>query len=733
MKKKKILGTLLATTVALTATFTGCSLVSSNNQADMEQVIAEVNITNTEAFDQSGLNAYRDAVGTTSVIKRDLVAYFLNAGYSYIQSGYTYSDTFTTLVNDLVDNAVLTQYSIMSLLSIKAKEEGESALGIMVDYKENKTDVERYEWLLGKDSDEVKLAAYSVYSSLNSAIDSYEEAIFQEDESTAGTETRSTPTGVDTEQEDYYPVKEDGTVDYNVYTGYSKYRLSGSGTYQNDRSDLLQEKSTRSTRIRAYNKFISNLVNNYLVEPDEELRDVMALNYVQQEYAAQLEQQIINKYADIFESEREEKLRKGDYTYLQNVYDECFADQEESYENTESFTSALSSMSDTSFILYAPSTQDKVTGEYEGTYGFVYNILLPFSTAQNAQLTELQSTLTSEEDDGLTYKPEYYTARNALLRNIKTTDQRSAWFNGTTDYAFRSNGTAGTDYYGSSGWLFFENNLTKTERYESLEKYDGRYAYNGTVVEKDDDYILVGNELSIDTMLDEFVGYVNFAMGGEYASYQKATNYYKDYTEENLLTAETVGNQKNKEIDYSNFVYATGNVDFGNATERDNRQNLLKKASEGEEASAQYKALSAVNELQYAYTTDTGVLSQYLGYSVKIGDDTGYIKEFEYAAQHAIAQGAGTFIVCAGDYGWHLIYVTYTFDKEGGAQYNPVWSNYDKEGTFEFNFYEWIKSTNIGKISTTHNTQIITRYNNDDTVVKYQSRYQDLLDISSES
>lgn len=731
MKKKKIIGTLLATTVALTATFTGCSLVSTNNRADMEQVIAEVNITNTEAFDQSGLNSYRNAVGTTSVIKRDLIAYFLNAGYSYINSGYSYSDTFTTLVNDLVDNAVLTQYSVLSLLDIKTKDEGSLPAVVMADYKDFNTDVERYEWLLGKDSDEVKIARYAVYSSLNSAIDSYEEAILEEDDSTAGTETRSTPTGVDTELEDYYPANSDGSINYYIYTGYTGYELSASGTYRDDRSDLLKKKSTRSTRVRAYNKFVSNLVSNYLVESDEALHKVWDLDYVQQEYASQLEQQIIGKYADIFEAEREEKLSNGDYEYLKSVYEDRFADQAENYEKTDSFTSALSSMSDTSFILYAPDTLDEVTNEYEGTYGFVYNILLPYSAAQSVQLTELQATCASDEDDGLTYKPEYYTARNTLLRNIKTTDQRSAWFNGATDYSFKA--AEGADYYGESGWLFFENNLTKTDRYESLEKYDGRYAYNGTVIEKDDDYILIGNELTIDDMLDEFVGYVNYVMGTNAASYQKTSDYYKTYTESNLLTAETVGNTKDKKIDYSNFLYATGKVDFGGASEKDNRHNLLKKASEGQEASPQYKALSAVNELQYAYTTDTGVLSQYLGYSVNIGDDTGYIKEFEYAAQWAIGQGAGTFAVCAGDYGWHLIYVTFTFDKEGGAQYQPDWSNYDKEGTFEYYFYEWIKSNDIGTISTTHNTQIITRYNNDATVVKYQSRYQDLLDISSES
>lgn len=734
MKKKKILGTVLAATVALSATFTGCSLVSSNNKADMEQVIAEINITKTEAFDESEVKAYKDAVGTSSVIKRDLVAYFLNVGYSYIQSGLSYESVFTMLVESLVENAVLTQYSVMYLLDKKAEEENKTASQIMETYNSYDSDAKKYEYLLGEDSDEVKVAWYSVLSSLNSAIDSYEEDILDEDDSTAGTDTRTTPTGVDTEQDTYYPKDGDGELDYNVYTGYTGYRLDDSGAYKNDRSDLLKNKSTRSTRVRAYNRFVSSLVSNYLVDAAaEDLHDVLSLEYIQNEYVSQLEYQIINKYYDIYEEEQAAKLTQTDesdlYFYLEDVYNDLFADQTELYDDADSFTSAMSSMSDTSFILYAPNSTESGTVD-EGTYGFVYNILLPFSTAQSALLTEYQTIFASTEDDGLTYTPDYYTARNALLKNIKTTDQRTAWFNGATEYAFNATEAGLTEYYGSSGWLFFENNLTKTDRYESLEKYIGKYSYNGTVVKAADDYVLIGNELTIDDMLEEFKGYVNYVLGSDAVSYEVNDGYYKTYDESNLLTADST--DKEKEIDYSNFVYATGKVNFGSATELENRHNVLKNGNDDGEASVQYKALAAVNELQYAYTTDTGVLSQYLGYSVATGDSTGYIKEFEYAAQQAIAEGAGAFAVCAGDYGWHLIYVTYTFDNEGGAQYEPDWSNFNVEGTFEYNFYEWLKSNNISDISTTRKTQIITRFSDDNTVVKYQSRYQDLLDLSAE-
>ena len=144
----------------------------------------------------------------------------------------------------------------------------------------------------------------------------------------------------------------------------------------------------------------------------------------------------------------------------------------------------------------------------------------------------------------------------------------------------------------------------------------------------------------------------------------------------------------------------------------------------------QYKAMSAVNELQFAYTTDTGVLSNYIGYTVS-AYDTSYIKEFEYAAKAAVNEGAGAFTVCAGDYGWHLIYVTYAFDLNGGKVNGETidWSRIKIEGTFENLFFEWIKSNDLSNVTSTRRSKIISDFNKDSTVVKYQDRYQDLLDL----
>ncbi len=696
MKKKTIATIALTSCLALSATFTGCSLVSTNNKLDMEQVIAHVDISKSDKFDTAELEIYKSAVSSSQIIKRELISYFLNVGYSYIQNGSTYEETFNMLIDALVDNAVLVQYSTVELLKANTS--------VLSDFTSETDEAKKYELLL--DNQEINLATYKLYSSINSAIDNFEKDVIEEEDGYKGTATRTTPTNLNTEQDDYYPSK---TVDGKEVLDYT---LANSGAYQDDALDG----TTRSTRIKAYNSFLNNLRRNNLVDGEaeaENLTDILKLNYIQVEYVSQLESRIINKYYDIYEEEQEDKLLTDNY--IENVYNEVLASQTENYsKSVSSFDSAMSSMSSSSFILYSPETDDSdwniEYGEKFAKFGFIYNILLPFSSRQSIQLNALKSIQSADGDDNY-----YFAERNKLLKSIKTEDQRSAWFNGEEDYSFKPE--EGFEYYSGGkdyrSYLFFEDNLTDSEeggRYKKLQAYDGRYSYNGRVIENEDEsYTLIPNKLDIDGMLNEFSDYVNYVVGSDVVEYKKTSGYYD---------IEKFGKIDNEdEIDYSKFIYAEGKVKF----DFDNK-NLMKPDSE------QYKAMSAVNELQFAYTTDTSVLSNYIGYSVT-AYDTSYIKEFEYAAKKAVGDGVGSFSVCAGDYGWHLIYVTNVFDA-GETYKNLDWVNNVKvEGTFENLFFEWIKGNDLSDISTTQRTKILNDFNKDTTVTKYQKRYQDLLDL----
>ena len=733
MKKKyKILSVLTAAAVASTVTLAGCSLVSANAQADMKQVIAEVNIGNSDNLEKidSGLKEYAGAIeSSTSIYKSDLVAYFLSAGASLVQGGSTYGEAFQTLAESLINSEILIQYATIATLRDMVESGKQSSASAAVSWFTGMEEAERYEALLdyqaevddneGEDDvDYVMLVEYSLKSSVNATIDSYEEAILDSD-SEDGTSSATLPGGVDTEVEYYYPVK-DGALDYDIYTGYSKNSFKESGAYADD----ALEGTTSLTRRRAYNEFIQMLDANYLITDEDDITDVWTLSYVQDEYVTLLRRQVLSNFYELYEGSLEDSI---DAEYVSERYNEILSQQTAEYDaSASSFETAMGSFSDSSFILYAPETKGS-----ENKFGFVYNILLPFSSSQSSVLATYSTLFENDAID----QNGYYRMRNNLLNAVRGTDQRASWFNGGVDYSFDASAND-IEYYDGGvdtrDTLFFEDNLldTENERYEKLEKYLGLYSYNGIAVKNEDDsYTLLPDYVSIDDLLVEFEGYLNFALGGDkvdwaYWANGKAVENSSDagtnadyYDVTDFYTVE--GDTKS-DIDYSKFIYAAGKVDLGNFTA----------ASLMDEDSDYYRAMSAVNELQYAYTTDTSVLSQYIGYSVG-AYSTSYIKEFEYAAQQAVREGAGSFVVCAGDYGWHLMYVTFSFDA--GDVYGNVdfVANMDKDGTFEYEFYQALKSSEMTSASTTLQSNLLQQlYQEDKSVKIYEDRFSDLTSIT---
>lgn len=722
MKSKILVCGALAAALTMSVVFSGCGNATRNRE-DMNQVIATVDISNSANLESEGLSAYVSAIeSSTDIIKRDLVASYYNVGYSYVQSGMDTAQVFELLVDALTTTSVVVQYSTLKLISMKVQEGDGFSFDSYIDILGKEGEIAALEYLLegetqeseDGESDRVLLAKYTLYSSINSSLDSLEESIIDEKDGTSSsTDTRTTPVGADVESEDYLPLNSDGTLNYGIYTGYAGYELGDCGAY----SDDAVEGTTKSTRRLAYASFISSLKANFLVGDDEDARDVLAISYISEEYLSQLQQQVINEYYERYEEEQEKLIDSVDsdgvYTFLAERYQRDFDDQSVANSSHDDFESSMSSLSDTSFILYAPATD----GTDGGTYGYIYNILLPFSEAQNVNIDNTNTTAA------------YYYSRKAILDDIVATDQRSAWFNGAEDYSFDAS-QSDIDYYGKAegrNYLFFENNLTDTERYADLEKYDGRYSYNGSVSENEDgSYSLIPAKLTVDDVLSELESYVEYVMGGDTVTINKLDSYnvadYTDYYTEDTKDLP----DRLKQIDYSKFVYATGKVDLGVTSLSSFLTDMFVKDS------AAYKAMSAVNELQYAYTTDTAVLSDYIGYAVS-AYDTDYIPEFEYAAQAAVDEGAGAIYVCAGDYGWHIIYVTATFDTAGGAVYGDdvSWTaEYVlKEGTFQNLYYNWIKDSTLSDVTSARRSVINQQFGGDDTVTTYEDTYKDLLGL----
>ena len=106
----------LCVAFALSAASCGEGMITTNSEKDMAQVVGTVNIANHEEFQEGGqYAAYASAISSVNsdILKRDLVAYFLNTGYTYVQSyGYTYEQTFNLLMDNLINRKIIVQYAM---------------------------------------------------------------------------------------------------------------------------------------------------------------------------------------------------------------------------------------------------------------------------------------------------------------------------------------------------------------------------------------------------------------------------------------------------------------------------------------------------------------------------------------------------------------------------------------------------------------------------------------------
>ena len=314
--------------------------------------------------------------------------------------------------------------------------------------------------------------------------------------------------------------------------------------------------------------------------------------------------------------------------------------------------------------------------------------------------------------------------RASLLESVRATDQRRTWFTGHNDYSFVAE-EADNAYTGGNAereYLFFENNMKKSSgenaQYEPIPNYYGKYTYNGSVDKTEGEhgkteFTITPEKITIDGFLSEMEGYLSAngytlekTVSASESYYDKAlSEYYKE----------------DGTVDYSSFVYYEAKV---NELSDFNANNVFVAGSD------ENNVMSMMNELSFAYNTDTAGLNSYLGYAIS-PNSTDYMKEFEYAAQEAVRGGAGTIVVVPTDYGWHIIYCTFTF--AGNTPYTFDWNEIEEEGTFSNLYYEALKSSNLTTYATDRQTGIINSYDNDTCVTVYEKRYQDLILDGSEN
>lgn len=706
--------------VALTVGATGCNFFVADSQEDLKQIVATVDISGQlkEEVLKSGIQTLiKDGGLSTSIYKRELIAYFMSYGYNYVNSyGYSYEDTFNLLMDGLASNKILTQYAVAYHLQKGAADgiTAEKCIAFVNGEIEKATGTEKallaahpevltMKYFLtdggktDKDSmEEYNKTVYSLMKSFNSSLDSAEaNYIKAENAEHSHEDTRTTPTGVSTQNEEYYPINtENNTLNYGVYTG----RNSVPNNYKPVKG------STPTTRKKAYNAFIANLDGYGLIQEGEDTAFVTELDYFYVELSTALSQALVNKYYEELQDEAIAKLAENDYELVKNKYNDILAAQELAYKNDDAaFETAIGALADDAFVLYGK--QD---------FGFVYNILIPFSASQGQAYAAAKNKNMTEA--------QLFDARKQILAGVQAQDLRGAWFCNDLEaddhYAYESEGK----YY------FFEDsvkNAGEGKEFKQLKQYLGNFPYQGeaTYDESAEEWTVKADKIGVvyndgakaDTFLDVFENYVTSQSGVGYLSVPTknaayGTNYYLD--ESNNPTSE-----KTDRVNYNAFIYYEGQFEV-NGTAND----FFVRDTEN------YNTVAAVNEIMFAYSTDPGCLNTYMGYAVS-PVKTSFVPEFEYAAQKAVKQGVGAYNLVATDYGWHLIYCSFKYD--GGAVYGASFdaTKIEQEGTFEYMFYESLKSTASTNYKTAAQSKVMNEF--EDSVTLHKKKYKDLLELGA--
>ena len=624
MKKlfTKILSVMISAALVLTV-LAGCDLITTNTDRDMDQVVANVSV---------------DPQISEDIYKRELQAAFNSYGATYMNYyGYTEAQTYKLLLDNLVDNRIIAQYSKIALTQATAEHSGEgyfqTAAKVAAADRTLKDECLTALNYDGKAFAEVKAtspakdfmteyeynyARYSVLTSVDSVIKSLMDEETDEDDphETLTVTVRTTLT---------VPTDEDGNeVELKKDEEISKI----SETYKRQIEALIKEAKldvkvedytnrydlnlavykdyiakfdlTSKDRKKALKKAIKLLADQGLITSDEAAKstpatvdEVLELTAFKDTLVRQYESLIVVKYRLALQNEKE-KIVNEDTLYSE--YSDLYAKQEAAYKNDVSaYESALSSMSDTSPVLYHTGEANAKNG-----YGFVSNLLIGFSAEQTAALSAYKSKNKVTESDIKNY-------RESLLEKLTVKDLRSTW-------VMSNYGTFDTE----SGEFTFGNDYVKTD---SLKKYQG---------------------LAIGTAYD-FTD----------SNGLDTTNYY--------FTSVTPKTQT-----FANF-YALLAGDMGLDTAfaafKDGDATTVKQilnAAKAEDATVITDALmEKYRDYVYAFSTDSGSLTENYGYVYSpVTSATTYVKEFAAAAKAVVEKGVGAYTIVATDYGYHIILCT---------------------------------------------------------------------------
>lgn len=644
----KIVTLIFSVTVVLSM-FTACNWVTTVVDRDMNQVVATVNISR-NTTDES----LKGKLNDDKIYKRDLVAGYMSYGYQYVTSqNYTQSAAYKVVFDNLVSNKVITQLARYEL----SKDNPDVTLKYDVNADKTGLNADYVQHLKSYLTDyEFANALYLVRSSVNSMVTTFVETTDDTDEKEDESFTaRTTPTkdsDEDTDEEALkartateYEIKVvEATLEYdeaeNVPEEFTTLVASNPSVYDlNMYLFMNYEIDFASSRERKQgaSKLFDYLENNGLNKegdrwatkeserksdkekyydfnnPDESLN----CTYFQYLLETRLESALISKYENSLINSIEETELSNDGLWEQYVVE--YATQEALYRNDiTSYETALSNVSDSSFILYTP---------YEGSYGYVTNLLIGFSDEQTALLNAYSSKKGVTEADIVNY-------RKGLLQSLQASDQRTTWVQ--SNYGKYSN------VADNSGTFTFDDDY----RMSSLDSVKN---FIGTVKVKDAE----------GTKVEDSNGVKKGAW-----SYTEVTPDKIDFaTFYNTYVKDLLGDVK----------YFEDGGAYGKATYSDE---LYDKFND---------LLFAFSTDTGCLNKEYGYL-----YSAFTSDTT-YVKEFAEAAKLVVSKGVGAYTVVATQYGYHIIMCTelvktpYAVNDTGKDAFVQDLAN---KGTLAYNYRE---------------------------------------------
>ncbi|MBR2449274.1 MAG: hypothetical protein IKB30_04030 [Clostridia bacterium] len=354
---RKIFKTLACLIMSLLMSMTflgGCNLVSVDNKRDMNQVVATVKIS-------------EDVPEAEKIYKKDIVMAYLNYGYYYEYQGQSRADVIDFIVTQLISNRVYVQNAILKFDT----NQGIYA-GHIQDATKDKWDIKKY-----LTAEEITDAEYLTYKDMNDFIDNYVEDNEDKFNDTLSATVRTVPKDAANEEKE---------LDNGKKLTYIEKGIDVSGD-----------------RRKAYNEVVEVLEINELLGDDYN-GDLTTTTYFKETLKNYQETKLLEKFEKCITNSVITDLTIAD---LQEQYQRKYEEQENM--SAADFAEKLSS---------ATSGDPVLVCSNNGTYGYVYNLLLGASEEQTAEIGEIKFGKKSTE---------YANARRAILEDTIVKDLRSTW------------------------------------------------------------------------------------------------------------------------------------------------------------------------------------------------------------------------------------------------------------------------------------------------------------------